>query len=85
VDLIGADHVGLGLDYVFDSRELVEFVRLDPSLFPPDLNVEAGMPMVQPEAIAEIADSFARDNLTDAQIRGILGCNWLRIATQVWK
>ena len=85
VDLIGAEHVGLGLDYVFDSRELVEFVRLNPSLFPPDLHVERGMPMVEPEAIAEVAERLARDNFTDDQIRGILGCNWLRIATQVWK
>lgn len=85
IDLVGADHVGLGLDYVFDRRELDEYVRLNPTLFPPGLDAAGGMQMVEPEAIGEIAEGLARDNLTDAQIRGVLGENWLRIATHVWR
>jgi membrane dipeptidase len=41
--------------------------------------------MVEPEAMRAIAEGLARDNLTDAQICGILGENWLRIATRVWR
>jgi membrane dipeptidase len=40
---------------------------------------------VEPEAMDEIAEGLARDNLTDTQIRGILGENWLRIAMRVWR
>lgn len=83
IDLVGADHVGLGLDYVFDLTELDEYVRLNPSLFPP--GIAGGMGMVQPGDLHDIVDGLARDNLTDAQIRGILGENWLRIATRVWR
>jgi hypothetical protein len=36
--------------------------------------------MIEPEALPAIAEDLARDNLTDAQIRGILGENWLRVA-----
>lgn len=85
IDLVGAQHVGLSLDYTFDRTELNEFVRLNPTLFPPGIDAAEGMPMVEPEAIGEIAEGLARDNLTEEQIRGILGHNWLRIATEVWK
>jgi membrane dipeptidase len=83
IDLVGVEQVGLGLDYVFDRTELDEHVRLNPTLYPP--GIAGGLGMVQPEAIGTIAEGLARDNLTDAQIRGILGENWLRIATRVWR
>lgn len=82
---VGPEHVGLGLDYVFDRTELEEYVHHNPALFPPGLDAAAGVAMVEPEAMSAIADGLARDNLTDAQILGILGGNWLRIATQVWR
>jgi len=85
VDLIGPEHVGLGLDYVFDRAEMDESVRLNPTLFPPGMDTAGGMSMVEPEAIGAIAEGLAKDNLNDVQIRGILGENWLRIATRVWR
>lgn len=85
IDLVGPEHVGLGLDYVFDRAELEEFVRSNPSLFPSDLGSGGRLGMVEPEAIGTIADHLARENLTDKAIRGILGENWLRIATRVWR
>jgi membrane dipeptidase len=84
IDIVGPDHVGIGLDYVFDRSELDEFVRVNPTLFPLGARNSA-VPMIEPEAMSGIAEGLARDNLTDDQIRGILGHNWLRIATQVWK
>lgn len=85
IDLIGPRHVGLGLDYVFDSGELDEYVRQNPAAFPPEMNITGHMGMVEPEAWGEIADGLAGDNLTDEHIRGILGGNWLRVASEVWR
>jgi membrane dipeptidase len=85
IDLVGAEHVGLGLDYVFDRSELDEYVRQNPQLFPLDIAPNPAMPMIEPESIGAIAEGLARDHLSDAEIRGILGENWLRVATQVWK
>lgn len=85
IDLVGAEHVGLGLDYVFDRTELDELVRGNPTLFPRGMGVGAGMPMIEPEGILEITEGLLRDNLTEEQIRSILGLNWLRVAKQVWK
>jgi membrane dipeptidase len=84
IDLVGPEHVGLGLDYVFDRTELDEFVRANPALFPPGL-ADHAMAMVEPEEIPAIAEGLARTHLSDAQIRGILGENWLRVATQTWR
>jgi membrane dipeptidase len=84
VDLIGPEHVGLGLDYVFDTAELDDNVRSNPSLFPAGVDGTT-MKMVEPQAMRAIAEGLARDNLTDAQIRGILGENWLRVASLVWR
>ena len=85
IDRVGAEHVGLGLDYVFDRNENAEHVRLHPHLYPAGLDPIGGMGLVEPEEMGAIAEGLARDNLTDTQIRGILGENWLRIATQVWR
>jgi membrane dipeptidase len=81
VDLVGAEHVGLGLDYVFDQAEADEDLNRDPSLYPPGLDDR----MLAPEAFGPIIEALGRGGLTDAQIRGILGENWLRIARRVWR
>jgi membrane dipeptidase len=85
IDLIGAQHVGLGLDYVFDRTELDEYLHLNPMLMPPGIDSAKGMQMVEPEAMDAIAENLAKSNFTDVQVRGILGENWLRIATRVWR
>jgi membrane dipeptidase len=85
VDLVGAAHVGLGLDYVFDRTDLDSYVQQNPELFPPEINGTGSMGMVEPEALCAIAEGLADDNLNDGEIRGILGENWLRIARCVWK
>lgn len=84
IDLIGPQHVGLGLDYVFDRSELESCVRQNPSLFSTDMSVNGRIGMVEPEDLHEIVEGLARDNLSDDQILDILGRNWLRIAEQVW-
>ncbi len=77
--------MGLGLDFVFDRGELDDYVRQNPSLFPADIPVGGGLGMVAPEAMESIAEGLARSNLSDTHIRGVLGENWLRIATAVWR
>ena len=83
IGLVGPDHVGLGLDYCFDPAEFREHIRLNPSLFPE--GIADGLMMVEPEATGQIIEGLLRDGLTDDQITNILGGNWLRIATQIWR
>ena len=83
VDLVGPEHVGLGLDYVFDYDEIVADAQSNPTMYPPDLASPAAM--IEPEDIPEIVEGLCGLGLGDSAIRGILGENWLRIARQVWK
>lgn len=85
VDLVGPDHVGLGLDFVFDRTELDDAVRTMPHLFPAGFDEPEALQMVPPEALPAIEAGLTRDGLSEQQIRNILGQNWLRIAQRVWR
>jgi membrane dipeptidase len=83
IDLVGPEHVGLGLDYVFDVSELDDFITANPGMFP--VGMTGRVPMVRPEDLEEITNGLARTGLSNAQIQGVMGGNWLRIAEEVWK
>jgi membrane dipeptidase len=85
IDLVGPEHVGLALDYAFDQAEVIDAIRSKPELFPPGFQTLDTFPMIAPESFPAVADGLARDNLSDAQIRAVLGENWLRVAKRVWK
>jgi len=71
--------------YVFDNSDWGDLLTKHPELIPKGMDAADAKAMVEPEAFPEIAERLARTSLTDAQIRGILGENWLRVATQVWR
>ena len=84
--LLGCEHVGLGLDYVFDMKEIEEGMAARPDIFPPEKGYDAAnFPMVEPERIPKIAEGLLAMNYSDNQVQGILGHNNLRVADQVWK
>ena len=83
--LVGADHVAIGLDYVFDRQELDDYVTSMKDTFPAGMGYERGVQMVQPEQLPEVVHELQRLGYRDADLQKILGLNWLRIARQVWK
>lgn len=83
-ELVGAEHVAISLDHMFDDTEMDSLMRLNPSLFPADLGAQKGMRIMAPESMEQIAEGLARDRFSQAEIRGILGENWARIAAAVW-
>lgn len=84
VQTVGIDHVGLGLDYVFDAEELDFYVRSMPETFPPDLYSE-GIVMAPPESIPQIVGGLVARGYEDEDIRAVLGGNLMRIAAEVWR
>lgn len=84
-NLVGPEHVGLGLDYVFDKEEMYDFYRTRPDLFPPEKGYKSDMAIIEPECIPAIAEGLLKMGYSDDHTRGILGHNNLRIARQVWK
>jgi membrane dipeptidase len=85
IDLIGPEHVGLGLDYVFDQSELADYIKSRPDIFPPEKGYSAAMAMIEPERIPVLAEALLKKGYSEAHVRGILGENNLRVARRVWR
>lgn len=85
VELIGPEHVGLGLDYVFDAAELDHYIASRPDMFPPEKGYGAGIAMIEPERFPLIAEALLTKGYGETEVQGILGHNNLRVARQVWR
>ena len=93
VQLIGASHVSVGLDFSVDSSTLnLDLTKPSDKLpqhfdkyFPPGNGYESGVTIVQPEQIPRITEGLMKLNYSEADIRCILGENLLRIARKVWR
>ncbi|RVT40363.1 membrane dipeptidase [Sphingobium algorifonticola] len=84
VNLIGVDHVGLGLDFVFDREELRRALVEMRHTFPDDPAYRTVPDFVAPEQIVEIAALLMARGYAEADIAKILGGNHLRVAEQAW-
>jgi membrane dipeptidase len=87
VDIVGADHVGLGLDYVFDQDELNAYLEQHRDVFPGDGGYADLSPprFVSPLQLPELTAALLRLGYGDGAVRAILGGNFLRVASAVWR
>jgi membrane dipeptidase len=84
INLVGPDHVGIGLDYVIDKQELIEYIEGHPAVFPPD-KIKDYLSFVEPEQIPAFTELLYQKGYSEQVIRGVLGGNFLRVAERVWK
>lgn len=82
VDLVGAEHVGIGLDYVYDQTELDEFIE-ERLTFPDGYGYDPGMKYVPPRQLPEVTKRLVDLGYPESAIRGILGENWARVMEMV--
>ena len=85
VELLGPDHVALGIDYAVDQKEVEEYIAKMRATFPSGLGYEDGVRMVPPEQLPEIVERLLQLGYTEDNLRGLLGANLLRVAKAVWK
>jgi membrane dipeptidase len=83
--LVGAEHVALGLDYMFDGGGQQQPGRRNHELWPPAWGYGSGAGILGPEAIPEIAAGLERLGWPAAAIDGVMGENLVRVAGTVWK
>jgi membrane dipeptidase len=84
MNLVGPEHVGIGLDYVVDKQELIEYIEGHPDVFPPD-KIKDYLSFVKPEQFPEFTELLYQKGFSEQIISGVLGGNFLRVAEQVWK
>lgn len=83
-DLVGAEHVGLSLDYAFDPEEISDFFKNNRDMFPED-EFGDSLDIVEPERLPQIRMQLEKMGFHQSEISNILGGNWFRVADRVWK
>lgn len=84
LQLVGPDHVGLALDYVFDQQELADYLATMKDTFPDDPSYVQPIRLVAPAKYPEIVEQCLCRGVREDDLVKILGGNWRRIAGQVW-
>jgi membrane dipeptidase len=85
VDLVGPQHVGLGLDYVMHTEPLKAAVAESKGVYSKDggyYNEE--ILFASAAVVPEIAEILLQKNYSEADVKGILGKNWMRVFREVW-
>lgn len=86
VQLVGAEHVGIGFDVVFDPEPMSRWARNRPDEWPMVKDPAwPGFRYAMPEQLVELASLMVSHGYSDADVKGILGHNYLRICARVWK
>ncbi len=85
VQMVGAEHVGIGLDVVFDPEPLSRWARGRPEEWPMVRDPQwPGFRYAAPEQLLELVETMLAHGYPDASVRAILGGNYLRVCGQVW-
>ena len=86
VGLLGPDHVGLGFDVVFDPVALSDWIRTRPDEWPgKDDPAWTGFTYALPQDAPKVTELMLQHGYDQDSIRKILGGNYMRVCSQVWK
>jgi len=83
VQLIGPEHVGVSLDYVYDRQELLDYLTSMAQTFPDGPPPE--IRMVAPEDLPEIASQLRARGYDDNALEQIFRGSWLQVAQANWR
>jgi membrane dipeptidase len=85
-ELVGAEHVGIGLDFVFDKDDLAAAFAENADAFPEGFGYGAeSFDFVEPERLPLITEALLERGIGADDVRAILGGNFLRVAQATWR
>ena len=87
LDLVGSDHVGIGLDYFFESdvdASFQETLAGNEDYWPREQYPGGAVRCAAPAQLRELTAELLRRGRGEADVRAVLGGNFLRVAEQVW-
>lgn len=85
VQLVGAEHAGLGLDYVFEAEPLNNYMRARPDEWPDAKDPDwPGVVTATPEHVLALTELMLKSGYPDQAIKNVLGENYVRICEEVW-
>ena len=86
VQLLGPSHVGLGTDYVVDEVEVSRIFLDRPDEWPVEGSADhRDVKYLAPEDLHLVVEKMQKAGYPDGDIDDILGGNYVRIASRVWK
>jgi membrane dipeptidase len=85
VGLVGAEHVGFGMDSILKQHKPFQPFTRSREFWPERQYPDTGSGYVTPEQVPQLTQALLDRGYNEKDIRGILGENFLRIARQVWK
>jgi len=83
VQLVGPEHVGIAIDYLYDRQELADILATMKESFPEPMQAE--FRMVEPGDLRAILAELIALGYDDEALRLILGGAWLRVARATWQ
>ena len=85
-ELVGPEHVGIGLDFVFDKDDLAAEFAENSDAFPEGFGYSAdSFDFVEPERLPLITETLLARGIGADDVRAILGGNFLRVAQACWR
>ncbi len=85
VQLVGSEHVGIGLDYVFDQQEIVDYIAKMRETFGEEQAKGFSNRFAPPEILLPLTERLMQMGYAHQDLQNILGGNWYRVACRVWK
>ena len=84
--LVGPQHLGLGLDFVLNVGGFWDWVARFPHMWPESPGVaRRRSAFAQPEQVLELTETMLRAGWSDADVRGVLGENFARVCEATWR
>jgi len=86
VQLVGDNHMALGLDYFREPEMLRAYMATRPEEWPKVNGVGYDvLNLFTPARVPELVQMMLDNGYKEESVRRILGLNWLRVAKEVWK